>query len=244
MEQAVIRTGERRVGDMQPERRRVDLYTGIHKAMRALLCDTLVAVGRMDCGDEAQARETLGRVRLAVELGRHHLHHENQHVHPLMESRRRGSTSPTAKEHTEHEDWFERLEALVLRVERSRGAMREAAALELYRTLALYVADDLAHMHAEETENNALLWGQCSDEELKVVHQAIIASVGPQLMAEYLRWLAPALTPAERAGLLSEMQGGMPSEVFAGVLQLVRSVIGERDWSKLLVALGPQPLMN
>jgi hypothetical protein len=238
MQPALVQVVERQAA------RREDLYTGIHKAMRALLCDTLVALGRMDCADEVQAGETLGQVRLAIELGRHHLHHENQHVHPVMESRVRGSTSAAARAHTEHEESFQRLEALVLRVERGRGAAREAAALELYRAFALHVADDLAHMHGEETQGNALLWAHCSDEELKAAHRAILASVGPRLMGEYLRWLAPAMTPSERAALLSEMRQSVPSEEYSGVLQLVRSLIGEREWSKLLGALGPRPLTS
>jgi hypothetical protein len=97
-------------------------------------------------------------------------------------------------------------------------------------------------MHAEETELNALLWAHCSDGELKAVHHAIVSSVAPRVMAGYLRWLAPAMTPGERAGFLSEMRQGVPAEVFAGVLDLVKSVIGERDWAKLIGALGSRPL--
>jgi hypothetical protein len=52
--------------------RREDLYTGIHKALRAQLCDALVAAGRMDCGDEAEVADTLARVRQVIELTRHH----------------------------------------------------------------------------------------------------------------------------------------------------------------------------
>jgi hypothetical protein len=236
MQQALARTVDR-----QPAPRE-DLYTGIHKAMRALICDTLVAAGRMDAGDEAEVAQTLGRVRLMIELSRHHLHHENQHVHPVMEARRHGASTASARGHTGHVQSFERLEALALRVERNRGPAREAAALELYREIALYAAEDFLHMHAEETENNAILWEHCSDEELKGIHQAILASVGPRQMTDYLVWFARAMTPAERAALLSGMREAMPSEVFSGVTQLVKSVLGERDWAKVIAALGSRPL--
>lgn len=241
MSQAVLRMRPKAASSELP---REDLYTGIHKAMRAMVCDTLVAAGRMDCADEAEVAQALGRVRLMIELSRHHLHHENQHVHPAMEARQRGASAASAREHTEHEQAFERLEALALRVERSSGAAREAAALALYREVALYAAHDFLHMHAEETGNNALLWSHCSDQELRDIHHAILASVGPRLMTDYLRWLAPALSPAERAELLSQMRAGVPSEVFSGVLALFRSVLGEREWHKVLAALGPRPLTS
>jgi hypothetical protein len=236
MQQALVRAVER-----QPAPRE-DLYTGIHKAMRALVCDTLVAAGRMDTADEAEVAQTLGRVRLMIELSRHHLHHENQHVHPAMEARRRGASAAAARGHAEHVQAFERLEALALRVERNRGPARDSAALDLYRELALHAAEDFRHMHAEETENNAVLWEHCSDEELKGIHQAILASVGPRQMTDYLVWFARAMTPAERAALLSGMRQALPSEVFSGVTQLVKSVLGERDWAKVIAALGSRPL--
>lgn len=227
---------------IKPAPRRADLYSGIHKAMRMLNCDALAALGRMDTSDAEEVAATLARLRHVIELSRQHLHKEDQHVHPAMESRRRGSTARMRKDHSEHKEAFQRLEALALRVERSHGPARDDAALELYRGFALYMADDFVHMHAEETENNAVLWEHFDDAELLGIHQAILASIAPPLLAEYLRWLAPAMTPAERAGLLGGMRASLPPEAFAGFAALVRSVLSERDWAKLLKALGPQPL--
>jgi hemerythrin-like domain-containing protein len=242
MQQAMITTRQPGI-ELQTGVRREDLYTGIHKAIRAMLCDVLVAVGRMDARDEADARATLGRVRQAIDLSRHHLHHENQHLHPAIEARTQGASLELAREHVEHEAAFERLEAAMQAVERSAGPAREAAALELYRELALYAAEDFRHMHVEETETNALLWESYGDAELKRIHHAIVASIGPEQMSAYLRWLVPAMTPTERAGMLSEMQGGMPNEVFAGVLELVKTLVDARDWNKLIAALGPRPMI-
>lgn len=222
--------------------RREDLYTGIHKALRALLCDALVAAGRMDCADQGEVSATLGRVRQVIRLTRYHLHHENQHVHPVLEARRRGAACDAAREHTEHEAAFERLEALAGAVERGAGEAREAASLALYRELALFAAEDFRHMHDEETALNAALWSHFSDEELKVIHHAIVSAVAPDLMAEYLRWLVPAMTPSERAGFLSEMRQAAPAEAFGGVLQLAKSALDERAWAKLVAALGSRPL--
>jgi hypothetical protein len=242
MQSAVLQINQRRAPDPQPDEGRADLYTGIHKAMRALLCDTLVALGRMDGADAADVQATLARLRHAIDLSRQHLHKEDQYVHPAMESRRRGSTAAPRKQHTEHEESFERLEALALRVERTQGAARAAAALELYRAYALFMANDLVHMNLEETENNAVLWAHFEDKELHAVHQNILASIGPTLMTDYLRWMVPAMSPAERVGLIAGMRASLPAEVFAGLLGLVRSVLGEREWTKLLAAFGHQPL--
>ena len=222
---------------------RADLYTTIHKALRAQLCDTLIAAGRLDPHDQAAVDEVLARVRLAAELGRHHLHHENRHVHPLMESRQRGSSAASLREHSEHEEGIERLEAGARALELGRGQAREVAARELYRELALFMAEDFRHMHGEETANNAVLWRHFSDAELGQVHAAIIASADPRLLEACLRWLVSAISPAECAAVLSGMRHAMPAEAFVGVLERAKSLLGEREWAKLLRALGPQPLL-
>lgn len=116
------------------------------------------------------------------------------------------------------------------------------AALELYREVALFAAADFQHMHAEETLNNATLWARCSDEELKAVHGAIVASVRPDLMQEYLSWMLPALSPAERAGFVSQMRAGAPAPVFEGILALARAVLDKPGWMKLCSALEPAPV--
>ena len=43
-------------------RDRMDMYTAIHKALRAMMCDTLVAVGRLDPQDEPEVVHTAQRV--------------------------------------------------------------------------------------------------------------------------------------------------------------------------------------
>lgn len=216
-----------------PDAPREDLYTGIHKALRALLCDVLVAAGRMDGFDDSETAATLARVRNLIELARHHVHHENQHVHPVLEARRRGSSARLAKEHVEHEEAFERLETAVRAVERAAGVAREQAALALYRELALYAAQDFLHMHAEETQANSFLWQTCSEEELRGVHQAIVSGIEPELMARYVRWLIPSMTPSERVGLLTGARGSMPAHVFEGMLRTVKPHLSEQDWAKL-----------
>ncbi len=50
----------RQLAATQPPR--MDMYAGIHKALRALMADTLLAVGRMDVGDELETAQTTQRV--------------------------------------------------------------------------------------------------------------------------------------------------------------------------------------
>src|SRR5262245_20177157 len=81
---------------------RVDMYAGIHKALRALMADTLLALGRMDHDDGLELAQTTQRVLELLEFCRAHLKHENDFVHAAMESRAAGSSGRIAHEHEEH----------------------------------------------------------------------------------------------------------------------------------------------
>jgi hypothetical protein len=233
------RTGERAAG----EHGRFDLYAGVHKGVRSLLADTLLAVGRMDLHDPAEFATTLAQARGLIELCRAHMHIENQFVHPAMEARRPGSTRATAADHQDQLVAMEQLEAGVRAVERARPDARAGASSALYRDLALFLADNYTHMTVEEDDNNAVLWDAYSDEELSEIHQAIIASMRPETMLAFLRWMVPAMSPVQRAGLLGALQLGAPRPVFEGVLTATRPHLGERDWTKLLAALAPMPVL-
>jgi hypothetical protein len=217
---------------------RFDFYRPIHKALRAFMSDTLVAVGRMDTGDEHEVAITLEQTRglLAVLAG--HLEHENQFVHPAMEGRRPGSAAQTAHDHVEHECALAELGALVEGVSRATGAERESLALSLYRRLAVFVAENLEHMHVEERDNMALLWSVYTDDELMAIERSIVGSVPPAEMAIVARWMMGGLNHVERVGLLQGMRQGAPAEVFEGVLAIARANLSARDWAKLSSALA------
>jgi hypothetical protein len=178
-------------------------------------------------------------VRTLLGLLRTHMHAENQFLHPALEARRPGTARRTAGEHAEHERAFEALCGAMLSVERSAEPARAAACAQLYRQLALFVAENIAHMHAEETENNAVLWAAYSDAELERIHDALLASIAASDRTLALRWMLPALAPAERAGILTAMQAKLPAEAFGALLAALKGQLADRDWAKLAAALGP-----
>lgn len=210
---------------------RVDMYTLVHKGIRAFMGATLEALGRMDERDAHEVAHTLAQVRNLASFLRAHLHHENQFVHPALEARNPGTARRTAGDHVEHERAIEHLGVAVLAVEKAGDAGRAGAVLALYRELAQFTAENLEHMHFEETENNAQLWAHYSDDELQRIHEAMLASIEPAIFALGVRWMAPAMTPVELAGFAAHL----PAPIVLGL----REVLSERDWAKLVAAIGP-----
>lgn len=215
----------------------VDIYRRIHKALRACLCDTLVRVGRMDTGDTRELNAVLAQVRSMAAFCESHVAHENDYVHAAMEARFPGSAKATAGAHEHHLQACRKMMRLAGEVEQARAAERGAVVGKLYQYIALFLADSLQHMHAEETENNTLLWATHSDAELIAIEEAIVASLTPEEKALSMRWMLPALNPDERVELLEGIRRGMPAEAFSALLVDIRALLGPADWSKLTAGL-------
>ncbi len=198
----------------------------------------MLAVGRLDAGDPAEVSEVVARVRDLLELCRNHLESENSYVHPAMEARRPGSTLRIGAEHVEHCAAIATLQRQVEGLARAPAAMRDRAAAELYRSLARFAGENFLHMHEEEVAHNPVLWAAYTDAELDAIENQIKAHLSPAAMKRALRWMLPAMTPAERGGMLRAMREGAPRAVFEDVLALAREHVDARAWRKLEAALA------
>jgi hypothetical protein len=220
---------------------RFNIYTQIHKGLRACMCEVLVRVGRLDPYDSIEIESAATAVRGLVEFARDHLSHEEALIHPALEARRAGASRESHAEHEQHLETFDLLESSLRILERSSEPERPAAVLRLYRQLALFVAENFEHMHVEETENHAALAACYSEQEILELHARVVAAVKPAAMTVAMRWMIPASSAPERAAIFGGMQQNAPAPVFAAMLGVVRPHLDARDWAKLRAAIGPMP---
>lgn len=216
---------------------RFDLYSGIHKALRAIMADTLLALGRMDPADETEVAQVTERVLQLLGFCGSHLAHENAFVHPAIEVRAPGGSERIAHEHEEHERHISELSRQVAQLQVAPLAGRAGAAQALYRELALFIAGNFQHMHVEETAHNAVLWARYTDAELAALHDALVGSIPPDEMMQVARWMVPFMNAPERALMLADVRAKAPPPAFAAVLEVVRPHLSAREWDKLAQAL-------
>ncbi|HET7792810.1 MAG TPA: hypothetical protein VFL64_05445 [Rhizobacter sp.] len=217
---------------------RFDMYQPIHKGLRAFMSDTLGRVGRVDVFDAEDMARTLAQFEALLNFCLKHLAHENEFLHAAIAARVPGGAGRTVDDHVEHIHSIEALRAEGRNLLAAPDDERMALALRLYRHLALFVAENLQHMHIEETANNAMLWAHYSDAELVEIHDRLLATIDPVENMEVMRWMVPALSPVQRAGLLSEIKTHAPAPVFDAVIDAVRPHLDVRDWLKLARAVG------
>lgn len=220
---------------------RFNLYAGIHKALRAFMVDTLTAVGRVDPTDDADVSQAAARVDELMALCTSHVAHENNFVHPALDARCPGVAQPVAQEHEQHLHHIASLRDAARGLIAQDAAEREPALQALYLALALFVADNFLHMHAEEMVHNSALWASYSDAELIGIHDALLATVPPAEMMLVMRWMLPQLNALERLGVMQGMRADAPAPVFEGLLTGAKGQLNQRDWAKLARGLGLAP---
>lgn len=221
---------------------RFNMYAGIHKALRAFMADTLLTVGRADPADDTDVNHAANRVAELMELCASHVAHENNFVHPALEARCPGVCQPVAQDHEGHLHHITHLRDAARSLPDLACGEREAALQALYLALALFVADNFQHMHAEETVHNAALWAAYSDAELIGIHDALLATIPPAEMMLVMRWMLPQLNAPERLGVMQGMRAGAPAPVFEGMLTGTQGLLNQRDWAKLARGLGLPPV--
>jgi hypothetical protein len=217
---------------------RLDMYSGIHKALRACMADALVALGRADLDDAQALADATQRVLDLMDFCEGHVAHENDHVHRAIEARAPGACDAVAHDHVGHLQEIDDLRACVEALRAARPELRAVAAQVAYRQLALFVAENFRHMHVEETAHNAVLWARYTDAELEAIHDGLVASVPPAQMMAIARWLVPFVNAAERLALLQDMRAKAPPEAFEAMLGAVRPLLAEREWHRLADGLG------
>jgi hypothetical protein len=74
------------------------------------------------------------------------------------------------------------------------------------------------------------------------LHGRLVASLPPEENLFTLRWMIPAMTPAERLQVLGGMQAHAPAPAFAAALDVVQPHLDLRGWAKLSRGLGLAPV--
>jgi hypothetical protein len=205
--------------------KRFDLYGRVHKALRAMMAEALLALQRADPGDAAETREARAQLEELLAYCEGHAAVENEFIHRALESRRAEASCFLAKDHHAQESEIEALRAAAASGER-----------DLHRRLAIFIADNFRHMEDEERRGNALLWELFSDAELLAIHRALVASRPREETVTTMRWMLPAMNHAERVEVVGAMRAAPPA-VLAAIMGIARSHLRARDMQRLEEAL-------
>jgi hypothetical protein len=212
---------------------RFNIYTCIHKGLRAQMTQLLAQLGQIDESDSDEVMELMNCLTRSLNFFKAHLKHENQFIHPVLTRLNGGNPPGTEQEHVHHElviaDLLKDVEVIKL----LPMQLRLVPLQNLYRNYAIFVAENLEHMHIEETENSALLWQHLSDDEIIAIEQAIVGSLSPEVGMESLIIMLPNLSVGERHAMLKQFRQDAGEEAYAYLLAQIIPLLSEKALNKL-----------
>lgn len=195
-----------------PEQDRQDLFTMIHKALRAGVLTLDIDAGRIDWGDATQVEAFVRRWEQVATLLRSHAGHEERHFWPLLESKQPGSVAELGVGHDPIDAELNAADALLKSIV---AEPTPAGGLTFYRALNHLVAHMLDHFSAEEPAVMEILWAHCTDDELAAAHAALMSEIPPQEAAWTLELVLSSTTVDEQRTTLRGLHASMPAPAFA-----------------------------
>jgi hypothetical protein len=217
---------------------RVDLFTAIHKGIRALVYDQSSALQSADLGDETEGPATLARVEHTLELLHEHSVHEDRFVFSEL---RRFDPGLVDELQGAHRTIGKKIDAVRAAAAQTRAATKAAkleTGAEVNRRFNELIAFYLSHNNDEERRAVAATASHFTDEELTAMRLGIQGSQAPERAAEWASWMLPALNVPEVAGMLAGIRASVPPSAFEGMKQMARQALGDDRWRKVALAAG------
>jgi hypothetical protein len=209
---------------------RADLYSTVHKALRARLFDLALELGRSDFANPGDVRIVLEAYRRTVAFLREHHQHEETFCEPALAAVEPELVAANARQHAAIDAALAEMDDLAGALETTHGDDRAAVGRLLETRLTRFVSDYLAHMSHEETVLQPAFWAHLTDEEIGAMRGRIQGSMPPGRFAEWLEIMLPAINLDERAGMLGGMKRGAPREVLEVAAAVGERVLGGSAW--------------
>lgn len=180
---------------------RVDLFTTIHKGIRALLFEAALETARVDLSSTWEVDRVVAQIERMLGFLDEHARLEDAEIIPALRVVDPVLAATMCAEHQTHPS----VHAAVLRAARAVALAPEGergtGGKHLMRAVNQLVSMQLLHMNHEETTVNAVLWGAFGDSDLIAMRGRIVARIPDDRHAEWRSVLVPAVDPTERAVL-------------------------------------------
>ena len=95
----------------------------------------------------------------------------------------------------------------------------------------------LDHMAMEESKMNPLIWKHFADEELMGIHGKIMATLAPEQIVLWFKYIVPALNPMERNIILSGFKTNAQKEFVDQVLKVIREEMPASSFARMVASL-------
>jgi len=214
------------------------LYGPVHKGLRSQLFALQMQIGAADADDRQQRADIHV---FADNLHRHlqsHAGHEERWIDPVLIEH-----APEVGEvlEAQHEAFEPILNSILDLAVALAGTDEPDEARHILDVLHLdtsrFIGAYLTHMDIEERIAMPMLERTLGTEGVMELHENLLGSVTPEVMAQMQAFMLPAMNPHERISMLAGIRAGAPAEVYEGTLRLAGSVLEPAEMRSLEAAL-------
>lgn len=177
---------------------RVDLFTTIHKGVRALLFEAALETARVDLSMTCAVDALAGRIERMLGFLDEHARLEDAEIIPALRMVDPVLAATLAAEHLTHPSVHGAVERAARALTLAPEGERSIAGKHLMRVVNQLVSMQLLHMNHEETIVNAVLWGAYGDAELLAMRRRSVEKIPEARHAEWRAVLVHVVDPAER----------------------------------------------
>ncbi len=210
----------------------VNIFAGIHKAIRRGLADLLYQLGATDFDDPADVERVGSALESLLVFCEIHIVHEENVVRPGCGDR----LVPEAfdRGHPQHTRFIAELRALFRAVKGSAPKHRPTIAHALYLHYSVFMADCLEHMAEEERVLLPLMLKTLGEKEVLAIHERLLASLAPAEIAESVRRMLTAGNPREQQELVRILLAKAPRPAAVEMIQSVKAEVDGRSFARIM----------
>ena len=196
---------------------------------RRTLFQLTLAAGQLGPEDAPAREAVVAGIRSFIDAAQEHADHEDRYLGPLHVE---AGTATAVKLHADHAALKAELAALQKAADAAVAAPSPALDLTLYRALARFTGEYLAHVDLEES-SMAELWARHDDATLAAVQGRLVAAHRPHVVQYNLSTMLPAASSGERVRFLGGLKHTMPPPVFERVRGQIAALLEPREWAAI-----------
>jgi hemerythrin-like domain-containing protein len=178
-----------------------------HKYVSAALNDVERLIARTDFCDSEAAHKVAEAFEALSQMLQGHAHYENERLHPLLEKKGSKVHIHATDDHELQHDQLLEIQDLLTKISQVSEANKKIElGYQLYLAYRKFVADNLIHLHEEETQILPELQRLYSDEELRQIEAPTYREMTPEQIIQMTEVLFPHMNRLDQEAILDDIR--------------------------------------
>lgn len=208
-----------------------------HKYVSSALNDVERLIAKTDFSKDQEVQAVNQAFQGLKGMLQGHAEYENERLHTLLEKKHSTLYKHAEEDHAEQDKKLIEIQNMIDNLLKEANDQEKISmGYKLYLTYRKFVADNLAHLHEEETTLLPELQRLYADDELRQVEAKTYNQMSPQDMVEMMKVLFPHMNPSDRLAFLTDIQKIQP-EKFPAAWQGIAPMIEKEEQDHLIKKL-------